>query len=84
MVMPPDLTHQIKSTLEEAANDSCVCCQGETLRWLHDLGWQEMEVEGTHAKIRFGYKISDYRLEVFSKPGILSNCRSSKGEVEAL
>lgn len=81
--MDQDIVAQIRETLKAASEDNCACCQGTTLRWLSDLGWQWIEVEGKNAKVRFGFKITDTRLEIFSKPGILSNCLGGSNELQA-
>lgn len=81
--MDDDILEKIRKTLTEACEDNCSCCQGTTLQWLHDLGWQWLEVEGKNAKVRFGFKITDTRLEIFSRPGILSNCIGGSKELEA-
>lgn len=75
-----DMIQQITETLQEACADNCQCCQATTTNWLRELGWQWIEVEGKNAKARFGFKIGETRLDIFSKPGLLSNCQFSKKE----
>lgn len=78
-----NIIQKIKDTLAEACEDNCQPCQQTTINWLHDLGWVWLEVEGTKAKARFGFKIGETRLEIFSRPGILSNCEGGSKELEA-
>lgn len=82
--MNPDIVSRISDTLTEAANDNCICCQHQTLRWLHELGWQWLEVNGKTAIIRFGFNISDIRIEINNRPGVLSSCRGSEVEAPAV
>lgn len=78
-----NIIHRIEATLKEACSDNCQCCQSTTTDWLHDLGWQWLEVEGPNAKVRFGFRIAETRLEVFSRPGVLSNCMLGSKKLEA-
>lgn len=81
--MNDDIVTRIKETLTEAANANCDCCQRQCLQWLRDLGWQWIDVEGKTAVIRFGFNISDIRITIHNRPGMLSNCLSLKNELEA-
>lgn len=81
--MNEDIIQKIKETLIEACEDNCQCCQQTTVQWLHDLGWHWIEVEGKNAIARFGFEITNTRLEIFSRPGILSNCAGGDKTLEA-
>lgn len=81
--MSEDIIQKIKATLAEACDDNCQCCQRTTLDWLRKIGWELIEVEGKNAKISFGFRIAETRIEVLSRPGILSNCLTSSKELEA-
>jgi hypothetical protein len=78
-----DIIQRIQATLKEACEDNCECCQLTTTQRLNNLGWVWLEVSGKNAIARFGFEITNTRLEIFSRPGILSNCMSSKKELEA-
>ena len=72
---------RIKLALQEAADDTCECCQGETLKRVQTRDWSrwlEFDIDGKYARIQYRAQIVSESITVINKPTISANHMSGE------